>query len=457
MKKGRDILIVLSLAMLISVANGQTDRILGSYIDSALVNNIVLQQKDIAIEDAIYGLEIAKKLFYPTLDFEAQYVSSTGGRNIDLPIGDMLNPVYNTLNMLTQSQSFPQIDNERINFLPRNFYDAKFHIVVPIYNREMVYNRKIKEKQLDLTQYDTDSYKRELVKNVKIAYYTYLQAEEAIRIYESTLDLAKEGKRLNESLLENGKGLPAYVLRAESEVEKVKAMLIAAEQNVDNARAYFNFLLNRNLGAEIEKPGEEYDVNQKVIMRLSRNNNISQREELKSIDTAIDLMGSLVDIKKSELYPSLNAMVDLGAQAENWEFDSQSRYFMIGMQLNVPIFAWNRRKLEIERAKLSVIDAQLRKEHIHQQLELSSRVSENKLRSDYESYLAAGKQLDAANSYHRLIDRGYREGANSYIEMVDARNQLTESEIGLNINKFKLLSTLAELEREHATYDIGRN
>lgn len=457
MNEIKKVLFLLSVLASFNLASAQDNPILERYIDSALVNNLVLQQKGIAIEDAAYALSVARKLYYPTLDFEAQYISSTGGRNIDLPIGDMMNPVYNTLNMLTQSQSFPELDNEQINFLPQNFYDAKFQVAVPIYNREMLYNKRIKEQQLSLRHYDVDSYKRELVKDVKMAYYAYLQADEAVKIYDSALKLAQEGKRLNESLVKNGKGLPAYIIRAESEVEKVRAMLIGAEQNIDNARRYFNFLLNRDAEAEIEKYEEIFDLSQMFIEALNREPDLSRREELKSLETAVGLMEDVVDVKRSELYPSLNAMLDVGSQAENWKFDSQSRYFMVGLQLKVPIYAWNKNKLEIERAKLSVRDAQLERLNVEKQLNLSSNVTVNKLRADYEKYLSAQKQVEAAKSYHRLIDRGYREGTHSYIEMVDARTQLTEAEIGLNMNRYKVLSTLSELEREQATYAIEQN
>src|SRR5215813_3968392 len=95
---------------------------LDNYIYSAFKNNIVLQQKNISLEKAEYALEIAKGFYYPTVAFQAGYQTAGGGRDINLPIGDLLNNVYTTLNQLTQTKDFPQVQNQHINFLPENFY-----------------------------------------------------------------------------------------------------------------------------------------------------------------------------------------------------------------------------------------------------------------------------------------------------------------------------------------------
>ena len=219
---------------------------LTSYIDSAFKSNIVLQQKNISLEKAGYALEIAKGYYYPTVSFQAGYQTAGGGRDIYLPLGDLLNEVYATLNQLTQSNKFPQLQNQRINFLPQNFYDAKVRTTVPIINTNIKYNKEISKQQMTLNEYEIEIYKREFVKDIKTAYFNYRNALESIAIYQSTLQLANEGKSVNEKLLENGKGLPAYVLRSTSEIENVKAQITNAEQQAANAKMYFNFLLNRD-------------------------------------------------------------------------------------------------------------------------------------------------------------------------------------------------------------------
>lgn len=446
---------LLLFLLLAGVAAAQAQQsLLDQYIDTAFKQNIVLQQKNISLQKAQYALQIAKGYYYPNVAFQAGYQTADGGRDIQLPLGDLLNNAYATLNQLTQSNNFPQLKNQSVNFLPFNFYDAKLHTEVPIINADISYNKKLSEQQISLSNYEIDIYKRELVKNIKSAYFNYLSALDAISIYKAALQLAEEGKRVNEKLLENGKGLPAYILRATSEIEQIKAQVINAEQQADNARRWFNFLLNRPQQQPIDI---SYDVTADVAGiagLLMPAENTMHREELKALKEVVAINETIVNMNKAVYYPKLNGFVDLGSQAQNWKFNNQSRYYMLGLQLDVPIFSGNRNRNKIRQSYLDVKNAALNLQQTTQQMDLSVATARNNLLSAYHSFLSSEKQQEAAQTYQRLIDRGYKEGVNTYIETVDARNQLTQALLSVTINRNKLLSAAAVLEREAATFKI---
>jgi outer membrane protein TolC len=75
-------------------------------------------------------------------------------------------------------------------------------------------------------------------------------------------------------------------------------------------------------------------------------------------------------------------------------------------------------------------------------------MARNSLIASYRNYSACIKQLDAATAYNNLIEKGYREGINTFIETIDARNQLTTASLQLVINKYQLLAAIATYERE---------
>ncbi len=433
---------------------GQTEVSLQTYIDSALVNNIVLQQKNMSLQQAEYALKSAKGLFLPKVEVLADYTSATGGRNINLPLGDLLNGAYATLNQLTQSHNFPQLENQSINFLPSNYYDARVRASVPIVNAGMWYNKQIKAQQMQLSAEDLAIYKRELVETVKVAYFHYFQAKEAVEIYRSALHLAQEGKRVNQKLVDNGKGLPAYVLRAESEIAKVQVKLTAAEQKVDQSQRYFNFLLNRSEQAKIEGNPLEKTVETEILKSLGQDISIANREEIGAFQEQLALQESLLKLDKSAYYPTLNGFVDLGSQAEDWHFNDQSRYVMVGLQLKIPIFEGNRRHHKLEQTRLELEKTQLGLKQLKRQLHLKSVTAHDQLRVALENFISAQKQLEAATAYQRLIERGYKAGTNTYIETVDARQQLTEAQVAVSINRLKMKVAQAQLERQTATYSF---
>ncbi|ANH83817.1 transporter [Niabella ginsenosidivorans] len=435
--------------LMVSFASAQQNQ-LDNYIDSALAHNIVIQQKNISLQKAVLGLAIAKSYYMPSVAFEAGYQTADGGRQIQLPIGDLLNGVYGTLNQLTGSNRFPQLENQVINFLPSNFYDAKIHAVMPVIDAEIGYRKKITDQQIALSALDIAVYKRTLIRDVKTAYYNYLAATAAIQIHAQSLVLAEEGKRVNQSLLDNGKGLPAYVMRSESEVEQAKAQLSTARQQANNAKIYFNFLLNRPQQSLIDSNFNAMEQLSAVIPLLTREEDGAKREELVASKQLVAIHKTTVQLNRSAFYPKLNSFLDVGSQSENWKFNSESRYYMLGLQLAVPIFLGNRTKNQVRQAQLDMDQAKLNVAQTQQQLSMAAKAAQNNLLAAWETLQSTKKQLEAAAAYQRLIDRGYRAGVNTFLETIDARNQFAQARIAENIQEYKVLSAAADFEREAA-------
>jgi outer membrane protein len=430
------------------------ENMLQQYIDSALKNNIALQQKNISIEKAMYSLKTAKALFQPTLAVQGSYQTGEGGRSISFPVGDLLNPVYATLNKLTSSNNFPQINNVETNFFPSNFYDLKVNSVMPIYNKDIQYNKLIQQQQLEIQKTDAEAYKRELIKNIKTAFYNYHAALRAVKIYENAAELANEGKKVNEKLLANGKGLPAYILRAESEISQLSAQLNDAEKQVEAAKMYMNFLMNRDLDKNVDTALNQSLEFQQIKQSNAVGTSVSGREEIKLLSGLVDLNNTVLQMNKAFWYPKLNGYLNLGSQSNNWKFNQQSTYYLGGLQLDIPIFNGKRNQYKIRQAELDKQSASNNLKQATQQMSLSAKMAQNNLTSSLVNHTAAQKQMEAASAYQRLIERGYREGVNTYIETLDARNQLINASLLININEFKVLIAAAELERETASYQI---
>lgn len=445
----------LALFPILSVPVKAQDKIssIDAYVQYGLDNNLVLKQKNITLEQALMALKMANGMFAPSVTLLGNYINGTGGRSIPFPVGDLLNPVYSTLNQLTASQNFPTIENVNTNFFPRDFYDVRARTSMPLFNTDLIFNRKIKEGQVRLQEMEVKIYQRELIRNIKIAYFNYLSARESLSIYESAMERANEGKRVNESLLANGRGLPAYILRSESEIEIIKGQLVDAERNAENAKMYLNFLLNREASSEIDTRFTP-DLSD-VMALLNRESNAQQREELIQLQNAMDINQQIMKMNKLFWSPRLSGFIDLGAQAENLEYNRNALYQLTGVQLEIPLFAGHTNKQKIKQSELEIKNSELNLSLIQQQLHMAANVSLNTLISSYQNYQTTLRQVDAARSYQRLIEKGYREGLNTFLEAIDARNQLTSAELLLRLNLYKVLIAEASLERETASYQLN--
>jgi outer membrane protein len=451
-KKPLIIPILIALAMLTQSLSAQSQ--LDLYIKEALANNLVLQQKSITLEKSLLALKDAKSYYLPTSNFDGSYTLSQGGRTIAIPVGDLLNPVYQTLNQLTTSNKFPTIENAEEQLLPNNFYDVRLKTTMPVYNPALKYNKNVKQQEVKLKENEISIYKRELVKAIKQSYFNILMADKAIHIYTSALAVVNENLRTNQSLLQNGKGLPAYVSRAEAEVKRVETELSNARNEKQKAIAYFNSLRNTTLTEtitleEINLPEET----QKAINEYA--DNISAREELRSISIAKDINYQTLKFNKAYHAPRVNAFLDLAMQDFNFAVKKNSFFYLGGVQMTIPIFAGNRNLNAIKQSELDIRSIDLQDKDLRQNLELAAFTSKSNARNSYNNFLNSVKQEESATKYFKLIDRGYKEGINNNIELLDARNQLTQSQLQKELTRYRLLAALADYERQTSSYNIN--
>ena len=422
---------------------------LKKYIEEGLANNLVMKQKDLSLRRSLLALKEARSWFYPSAAFTGDYTWAEGGRTIALPVGDLLNPVYSTLNQLTHSNHFPVIENSEFQLLPQNFYDARFRVAYPLLNTDLYYNSRIKKDEIRMAEYEIEIYRQELTREIESAYYNYCLATDAAKIYESATALVKRNLQVNQSLERNGKGLAANVLRAESETEVISSRLREAENQQKNARSWFNFLLNRSFSDSVVY--ETLPFPEDLAQSLTATPVTGNRSELKELGTAMNIRHSELSMNNRYAIPKVNTFVDLGSQAADWQFNSQSRYFMAGVEVTVPVFTGFRNRTKISKTKLELEDLSIRLENTNRQIMVAADAARNNLNTAMANLTSSEKQYQSARAYFNLVEKGYAAGINSLLEFMDARNQLTASEIEVKLNRYKVLSAYSDLKRQTAS------
>ncbi|MBK8414389.1 MAG: TolC family protein [Bacteroidetes bacterium] len=177
---------------------------------------------------------------------------------------------------------------------------------------------------------------------------------------------------------------------------------------------------------------------------------MSKRSELQQLKEASAIQENFLKMKKRYWHPRLNGFADFGSQASNFEFNNDSRYYLVGVQLNIPVFSAGANRFRYKQADISLANRKLENTYITNQLQLAASQARNTLQAMYSKYNAALKQLEAAAAYQHLISRGYREGVNSFIESVDARNSYTNAALAVSVSQFQLMTAIASYEKELA-------
>lgn len=442
------VLMVVAQVFATHLANAQGQ--LDEYIRQGIASNQSIKQQGFILEKNIHALGEAKSMFLPSVTFSTAYTKAGGGRTIDFPTGDLLNGIYATLNQLTSTDAFPQLKNERILLNPDNFYDAKFRTSMPILNAELTYNKRIKSQQVDLQKTEVLLYKRELVKEIKTAYYNYLKAANAVRIYQTFLQLVLEGERVNKKLYGNDKINRTAVIRSENEVSKINASLTTAGKNEESARYYFNFLLNRPLTDSILVD----EIVSLPAQDLLQNSDVNGREELAKLGISKEINQNLNGLAKSYIIPKIGTYIDLGSQAFDWKFNQNSLYYFLGVSLEWNVFSSGKNNYRIKQTMADKQAIITQTDYVQQQLLTELKVRQAAMQSAVAQYQAAQSQIKTSQTYYNDVAKLYKEGMAIYIELLDAQNQWVDAQLQANIALFDTWASYTAIERANASFNI---
>jgi len=422
-----------------------------SYIREGLESNKGLKQKQLDYASDLSALKEAKGMFFPDISMNARYTVARGGRTIDFPVGDMLNPVYSTLNMLTASEAFPQIENQEFAFYRPTEHETKLSLVQPIFNSDIVQNYRIKKQYVEISRIDVERYQRELIKEVTKAYYEYKKAHNLLALADTSLSLVEENLRVSQKLFENDRVTKDAVYRSESELSKVEVQRAQANNLVEASRAYFNFLLNRSLTEPVELMPES-PVPPLVPLEDATRLALQNRNELQQIEGYKRLNQHVTSLQKGKNIPGVFGVVDYGFQGEQYRFTSEDDFMLASLVMKWNLFQGNVNRQRVHQSRIE--SEKLEELYMQTEQQISLEVLDNfyGLQAAYESVESAGKQTSSAIQAYELINRKYLEGQTSLLELIDARTNVTSAAANSIVATSEYYSRLADFE-----YAMGAN
>ncbi len=433
-----DAMIFLCFLLLFGTGTQAQSDPLDRYIQQALLHHGLIKEQSALIEEKKVGYALAKKLFSPEINLGTSYTLALGGRNIAFPIGDLLNPVNDALNDLTNSSKFPTLENQTIQFLPNNFYDIRTRITQPIINPEIKIGQTIKREQIALQEMQRDIIERDVIRDVKKAYYQYLLTLQAIDILAQSQLILDESDRVTQSLIRNGVALPSTALRIQAERAKINTQLYAAQHQRTDAASYLNFMIGRPAADSIEVQRTT------ALPDLTTYRTEIKNEELMTLDKSMEIQHHLIDLEKKYNAPRLGAQLDLGSQ--NFDF-KWGGYVLGGLQLDVPI--WNNKKNLIRQQEIKAgINAVIEKRNwasqsFHFQLDQAQRQVKTAI-DQYHSYTPI---LDMSRRYFTEIFKKFKEGQANPTELIDAQAQITLALLQQNIALYQSWIHAVDFER----------
>jgi outer membrane protein TolC len=423
--------------------------VLEGYVQEGLKSNLQLRQEQMSYERSVENLNQARALFFPLVQANASYSLADGGRKIEFPVGDLLNPVYSTLNQLTGTGAFPQVQNVSIQFLPNNFHDTKLRVIQPLFNPDIYFNYKAQKELITVQAAQKNTYENELKYNITSAYYQYVQAHEAVGVLSKTRLLTQELVKLNSSLVQNEKATRDVQLNAEYELAKIDYQISDAAKNEDVARAYFNFLLNKDLSAPIviDTTMAAAHSTQYTLDSLKQTA-LMNRSEIKQVEGGLHAGEQSIGLAKGNaLLPKLNVVGDVGYQGYQYKFDSDQRYWLVQFNLTWDLFRGGERRSKTQQAKIDYQITENKMEQLKKQIELQVIQAYRTREAAQHSYIAAQSGVRNATRSFQIINTKYKAGQVILLEYLDAQNKMTTARLTETLSTYELLRAEAMLRK----------
>ncbi len=296
----------------------------------------------------------------------------------------------------------------------------------PLATGAMFLATKISETYSELAALAQQYSESELVMKVKDSYYTYLLAQEYIKLAEIQLKRAEENLKNTKSMYSVGRVSEYDQIRSNVQFQNSIPVLTEAKNQLALAENNLKILLGLELNNELV-------INDRLSLNkvdlLKENDGIAKLNEsnsmLKQSITQTKLNELSASYQYSQHYPELRAFGNWQMQSQenddrsftNWRFINS---ITIGLNLRIPIFKGFSIDSKYEQAKIDY----------DKSIEALAK-TKKELRKDYENtILSIQKALDLIESYQSSVDeteRGYQialkrysSGLSSQIEITDA-------------------------------------
>ncbi|WP_460984322.1 TolC family protein [Spirosoma fluminis] len=424
--------------------------VLEKYIHEGIANNLALKQESLEISRVTESLNQARSLFYPRIAFNPTYSVAAGGRRLEFPVGDLLNPAYRTLNQLTGIDRFPtNIENVNQLLAPNNFHDTKLTVQYSLFNTDVQYNYLIQKELVSAQEARKRVIENELRYTIATAYYQYLQTLDAIQIYENARRVLLELTRLNEKLVSNNVATREVVTSARYEISKVDQQLATAGKNRETARAYFNFLLNRDLTAPVNVDSSLT----KILPETSENLADLQQTALRGRQELTQLNGSLRAAQTAVRLNEANAKIpnvyvgsSTGFQGFGYTFRHQA-YVVAQLGLQWDLFRGYEKRSKIQQARIQTDALNIRLTEVQRQIQLQVLQAYYDLNAATGSLAATQSGMVNADQTFRVIDSKYRNGQALLIEFLRYQNDRLTAQYQHSLARMDVLVKRAALDR----------
>ncbi len=334
-----------------------------------------------------------------------------------------------------------------------NTWSAGFSAAMPVVNAQLWKSIKLSGLDVELAVEKARSSRLDMVTQVKNAYFGTLLAKEAFNVYKDVYENAVKNYEETQKKFDAEKISEMELLRAKTTVANAIPNVYNAESSVILALWQLKAVLGVDLDLNLDIAGKLDDYAQHMFYDIHQHDSVSldRNSTMKQLAIQAEMLAENIKVQKYANIPSLSIAFNFNMNAMTNDFNfSEYRwtpYSVVGLSLNIPIFAGGKRYQQIRQAKNQYQQVQLQTIDAERQLKIAIRQFLTTMETNMKSYYAAQDAVAAAEKGYHIAEKAYQVGRSTLIELNDAQLGLTQAQLAESQAIYNFITAKAQLEQ----------
>lgn len=417
-------------------------------IEIALTESPTIQVANKEIEKKKYAKKGAYAPLFPQINISGDYnrtlkkqMMYMDGAFGDMPGGDM------------PETDAPTMDPSKgIEVGRNNNWTAGVSFSLPIVAPILWKSLEVSAIDVELAVEAARSSKISMVSQVKKGFYGVLLAQDSYTVFKLSYDNAMLNYVDVKQKYEQGLVAEYDLIRADVQVKNVEPNLFQAENAQTLALWRLKALLGVELDLNIQCSGSLTDFESDMYANyLATDTSLVNNTDLKQIDLQKNMLGKTLQMQKFEYLPtlSLSGVYQYTSMNNDFKFSTYqwNPYSMVGIKLNIPIFAGGARKHKIAQTRVSIEQVQLQREDLNRNLQLAVKQYMDNMNTSVKQFSASQQAVKQAERGNLIAQKRYETGVATLLELNDADLSLTRARLTFNQSIFDYMVAKSDLEK----------
>lgn len=283
--------------------------------------------------------------------------------------------------------------------------------------------RDIAKLNRDIALLERSTVVNDLTLDVAAAFYGAVAAHERVEVEHVAMEAISSQLQVAQRRFEVGEVTVADVARWRAEVAAAKQRLVVAQGDAEIARRRLARLAGVDEVGPLVTPGPvPAPAGADEALRAKA---LATRLEMTTLRNQLEAAGLFVKVERGGWLPELDANMQYLQQKS--EFPSNS-WLSLSLNLRVPVYDGGLTAARVAKAKEDLREVELLTQEVRKTISDQVDVASVTYRAATAALEAAEQRLDAAREAYRQVERAYRVGEATSLDLLDATSEATDAE-----------------------------